>query len=239
MDLCLEVMEGVIWLNIYKIPHQHFQTLLQYFQTQLNHLHKSSTAIPSSSTYRHSLIITTKVPMLKNPTYAFSDTTSVYKYMYIKCQYPRLRSGTWRHSFGFTPEVEWLSHTVVVTTEVHLPVSLSIWPDVPSLRRVLSINLGVTTWCVFGCSWRDDVVYKGGIVVMNMSLRRICVSSISERVIYLFWVGQGCYEWGGEVSSELLISGGGVCSILLLLLVSRCLETIDVCIWCTFVLCLL
>ena len=33
--------------------------------------------------------------------------------------------------------------------------------------------------------------------------------------------------------------GGGVRSILLLLLVPRCLETIDVCIWRMFVLCLL
>ena len=29
--------------------------------------------------------------------------------------------------------------------------------------------------------------------------------------------------------------GEGVCSILLLALVARCLETIDVCIWCMFV----
>ena len=40
-------------------------------------------------------------------------------------------------------------------------------------------------------------------------------------------------------SSELLICGGGVRSILLLPLVARCLETIDVCIWHRFVLCLL
>ena len=33
--------------------------------------------------------------------------------------------------------------------------------------------------------------------------------------------------------------GGGVRSILLLPLVARCLETIDVCIWRMFVLCLL
>ena len=33
----------------------------------------------------------------------------------------------------------------------------------------------------------------------------------------------------GSVSSELLMCGGGVCSILLLPLVARCLETIDVC----------
>ena len=35
----------------------------------------------------------------------------------------------------------------------------------------------------------------------------------------------------GNISSELLMCGGGVRSILLLLLVARCLETIDVCIW--------
>ena len=43
----------------------------------------------------------------------------------------------------------------------------------------------------------------------------------------------------GSLSSELLMCGGGVCSILLLPLVPRCLETIEVCIWCMFVLCLL
>ena len=34
----------------------------------------------------------------------------------------------------------------------------------------------------------------------------------------------------GSISSELLVCGGGVRSILLLPLVARCLETIDVCI---------
>ena len=42
----------------------------------------------------------------------------------------------------------------------------------------------------------------------------------------------------GSISSELLMCGGGVRSILLLPLVARCLETIDVCIWRMFVLCL-
>ena len=39
----------------------------------------------------------------------------------------------------------------------------------------------------------------------------------------------------GNISSELLMYGGGVHSILLLSLVARCLETIYVCIWCMFV----
>ena len=39
----------------------------------------------------------------------------------------------------------------------------------------------------------------------------------------------------GSISSELLMCGGSVCSILLLPLVARCLETIDLCIWRMFV----
>ena len=39
----------------------------------------------------------------------------------------------------------------------------------------------------------------------------------------------------GSLSSELLVCGGSVRSILLLSLVARCLETIDVCIWRMFV----
>ena len=39
----------------------------------------------------------------------------------------------------------------------------------------------------------------------------------------------------GSLYSERLMCGGGVRSILLLPLLARCLETIDVCIWCMFV----
>ena len=39
----------------------------------------------------------------------------------------------------------------------------------------------------------------------------------------------------GSISSELLMCGGGVRSILLLPLVARCVQTIDVCIWRMFV----
>ena len=39
----------------------------------------------------------------------------------------------------------------------------------------------------------------------------------------------------GNISSELLMCGGGVRSILLLPLMARCPETIDVCIWRMFV----
>ena len=40
----------------------------------------------------------------------------------------------------------------------------------------------------------------------------------------------------GSISSELIICGEGVHSILLLPLMARCLEKIDVCIWHIFVL---
>ena len=43
----------------------------------------------------------------------------------------------------------------------------------------------------------------------------------------------------GSLSLELLMCGGGVHSILLLPLVASCLETIGICIWRMFVLCLL
>ena len=39
----------------------------------------------------------------------------------------------------------------------------------------------------------------------------------------------------GNISSELLMCGGVMRSILLLPLVARCIETIDVCIWHMFV----
>ena len=42
-----------------------------------------------------------------------------------------------------------------------------------------------------------------------------------------------------SIFSGLPMRGRSVCSILLLPLVARCLETIDVCIWRMFVLCLL
>ena len=40
----------------------------------------------------------------------------------------------------------------------------------------MSTNPGVTMWCVYGCSWRDDVCrvcgcYRGGIVVMDVFWR--------------------------------------------------------------------
>ena len=48
-------------------------------------------------------------------------------------------------------------------------------------------------------------------------------------------LGKNATSEAGSLSSELLVCGGGVRSILLLPLVARCLDTIYVCIWHMFV----
>ena len=65
----------------------------------------------------------------------------------------------------------------------------------------------------------------------------LCMCKYALRKSYLF-----VRSWArvrqvrrGRISSELLKCGGGVCIILLLPLVARCLETIDVCKWRKFV----
>ena len=107
-------------------------------------------------------------------------------------------------------------------------------------------NPGATMWCVCGCSWRDDVCrvcgcHRGGIVVMDVFWRRLCVSMIWGRDICLFWAGQGCDEWGGEVYPQSCQCVVEVCAVFWLLpLAARCLETIDVCILahvCFYVCC--
>ena len=71
---------------------------------------------------------------------------------------------------------------------VHQTASPSIWLPVQSPRRGLSTDPGVTMWCVCWCSWRDDVCrvceyYRGGIVVMDVIWRRLCVNLIWGRMI--------------------------------------------------------
>ena len=59
-----------------------------------------------------------------------------------------------------------------------------------------------------------------------LSRQRLCIVLSWERVRRVR---------RGSISSELIMCGGGVRSILFLPLVARCLETIDVCIWHMFV----
>ena len=54
-------------------------------------------------------------------------------------------------------------------------------------------------------------------------------------MIYFSELGKGATSEADKLSSGLLMCGGVVRSILLLPLVVRCLETIDVCIWRMFV----
>ena len=61
------------------------------------------------------------------------------------------------------------------------------------------------------------------------------LEELSLRSISCSELGNGATSEAGSISSELLMCGGGVCIILLLSLVARCIETIDVCIWCMFV----
>ena len=70
--------------------------------------------------------------------------------------------------------------------------------------------------------------YIGGIVVMDVICHRLC------DLLVLGWARVRRVR-RGNISSELLMCGGGVRSIVLLPLVARCLETVDVCIWRMFV----
>ena len=127
----------------------------------------------------------------------------------------------------------------IIPPLVHQLVYVSIWQAAPSLQRVLSTNPEVTVWCICGYSWRDGVCcvcgcYRGGIVVMDVIWRRLCASMIWGKEI-CSELGKGATTEAGSLSSELLMCGGDVRSILLLPLVARCLETINVCIWRMFV----
>ena len=71
-------------------------------------------------------------------------------------------------------------------------------------------------------------------MVMDVFWRRIMYDLGKGDLFVLSWARVRRVRWG-SLSSELLVGGGGVCSILLLPLVARCIETIDVCIWRIFV----
>ena len=78
---------------------------------------------------------------------------------------------------------------------------------------------------------RVCVCNRGGIEVINVIWRRLCKYDLTKGDLFvLSWV-----MVRGSISSELLMCCRGVRSILLLPLVTRCLETIDVCILRMFV----
>ena len=123
---------------------------------------------------------------------------------------------------------------------VHQPASPSIWPAVQSLRRVCPQIQG-----------RQCGAYVGAVeemmCVVCVMLQRgnsgdgcvlastLCKYDLRKGDLFVLSWARVRRVRRGSISSELLVCGGGVRSMLLLPLVARCLETIDVCIWRMFV----
>ena len=90
--------------------------------------------------------------------------------------------------------------------------------------------VGNDVYCVCEC-------YKGGIVVIDMIWHQLLCrydDLMKSDLFVLSWTRVRRVR-RGSISSDLLMCGGGVRNILLLPLVARCVETIDVCIWRMFV----
>ena len=86
-------------------------------------------------------------------------------------------------------------------------------------------------WCVL-CVW---VLQRGHIGDGCDFASTLCKYDLRNGNLFVLRWARVRRVRRGSVSSELLMCGGGVRSILLLPLVARCLETIDVCIWRRFV----
>ena len=83
---------------------------------------------------------------------------------------------------------------------------------------------------------RVCVCYRGGHSGDGCVWRRLCeIYNMRKGDLFVLSWARVRRVRRGSISSELLMCGGGVRNILLLPLVARCLETIDVCIWRMFV----
>ena len=83
---------------------------------------------------------------------------------------------------------------------------------------------------VCGC-YRGGIISGDGCVLAST----LCKYDLRKGDLFVLSWARVRRVRQGSISSELLVCGGGVCSILLLpLVVARCLETIDVCIWRMF-----
>ena len=111
---------------------------------------------------------------------------------------------------------------------VHQPAYLASSAVTPagSVHKSRGDNVGAVD--EMSCVW----MLQMGRVVMDVFWRRLCTYDLRKGDLFVL-------SWArvrrGSLSSELLVCGGGVRSILLLPLVARCLETINVCIWRMFV----
>ena len=83
------------------------------------------------------------------------------------------------------------------------------------------------------CVWMLQRGYSGDECVLASTL---CKYDLRKGDLFVLSWARVRRVRRGSLSSELLMCGGGVHNILLLPLVARCLETIDVCIWRMFVL---
>ena len=82
------------------------------------------------------------------------------------------------------------------------------------------------------CVWMLQRGHSGDGYVLTSTL---CQYDLRKGDLFVLRWARVRRVWWGSLSSELLMCGGGVRSILLFPLVARCLETIDVCMWRIFV----
>ena len=115
---------------------------------------------------------------------------------------------------------------------LHL-ASISITLSVHKSRgdSVVHIWVQLKRWCV-SCVW---VLQRGHIGDRCVLALTLCKYDLRKGDLFVLIWEMVRRVTQGSLSSELLMCGGGVRSILLLPLVARCLETIDVCIWRMFV----
>ena len=106
----------------------------------------------------------------------------------------------------------------VLSSRLWSTSQLSIWPVV-SVNKSRGDNVVQLKRCCVSCVWVLQRGHSGDGCVLASTLCKYDLFVLRR----------------GSISSELPMCGGGVRSILLLPLVARCLETIDVCIWCMFV----
>ena len=82
------------------------------------------------------------------------------------------------------------------------------------------------------CVWRLQRGHSGDGCILALTL---CTYDLRKGYLFVLSWARMRRVRRGSLSSELLMCGGCVHSILLLSLVARCLETIDVYIWRMFV----
>ena len=121
---------------------------------------------------------------------------------------------------------------------VHQPASPSIWPAAESLRRGLSTNLGVQRCVYVGvveemmCVWVLQREHSGDGCGLESAL---CKYDLRKGDLFVLSWARVRRVRRGSISSEPLMCGGGVRSMLLLPLLDIYLDTMDVCILCMFV----